>query len=249
MSTDSLTVDLRGQVLVLGLDDGRANALTAGLITAIRDQIRVAELDDAIRAVVIHGRDGRFSGGFDLGVMLSGDAQAIIRLVGDGGDLVRDLYAATVPVVAACTGSAVAGGALMLLGCDLRIGTDAPAKIGLNEVAIGMVLPEWALTIAEARLSNRHFQRVTALAPLASSREAVEIGFLDEIIAPELVIETAIERAEMFAATLDPRAYAGTIKLTRAAVIAELDAELVAWRALASEYGNPSPQNGISEAR
>ncbi len=233
MSTDSLTVELRSQVLILGLDDGRANALTAELIGAIRAQIRVAVLDDEIRAVVIHGREGRFSGGFDLAVMMSGDAKAIVSLVGDGGDLVRDIYAATVPVVAACTGSAVAGGALMLLGCDLRIGADAPAKIGLNEVAIGMVLPEWAITIAEARLSNRDFQRVTALAQLVSPREAVDIGFLDEIVAPELVIETAIARAEAFAATLDPRAYAGTIKLTRATVIAELDTELVAWRALA----------------
>ncbi len=233
MSTDALTVELRNRVLILGLDDGRANALTAELIGAIRAQIRVAVLDDEIRAVVIHGRDRRFSGGFDLAVMMSGDAKAIVSLVGDGGDLVRDMYAATVPVVAACTGSAVAGGALMLLGCDLRVGADTPAKIGLNEVAIGMVLPEWGLTIAEARLSNRDFQRVTALAQLVSPREAVDIGFLDEIVAPELVIETAIARAEALAATLDPPAYAGTIKLTRAAVIAELDTELVAWRALA----------------
>jgi enoyl-CoA hydratase len=233
MSTDSLTVELRNRVLILGLDDGRANALTAKLIGAIRAQIRVAVLDDEIRAVVIHGREGRFSGGFDLAVMMSGDAKAIVSLVGDGGDLVRDMYAATVPVIAACTGSAVAGGALMLLGCDLRIGADTPAKVGLNEVAIGMVLPGWGLTIAEARLSNRHVQRVTALAQLVSPREAVDIGFLDEIVAPELVIETAIAHAEVFAATLDPRAYAGTINLTRSSVIAELDAELAAWRALA----------------
>jgi enoyl-CoA hydratase len=233
MPTESLTVDIRQNVLILGLDDGRANALTTDLIRAIRAQIHAAEADDDIRAVVIHGRQGRFSGGFDLTVMMSGDLRAIIGLVGDGGELVRDLYAATVPVVAGCTGSAVAGGALMLLGCDLRIGADAPAKIGLNEVAIGLVLPEWGLTMAEARLSNRHVQRVTALAPLVSSREAIDIGFLDEIVAPELVVETAIERATQLAATLDPRAYAGTIELTRSAVLAELDAELVAWRALA----------------
>ncbi len=233
MSTESLTVEIRQNVLILGLDDGRANALTTDLIRAIRAQIRAAEVDDDIRAVVIHGREGRFSGGFDLTVMMSGDLRAIIGLVGDGGELVRDLYAATVPVVAGCTGSAVAGGALMLLGCDLRIGADAPAKIGLNEVAIGLVLPEWGLTMAEARLSNRHLQRVTALAPLVSSREAIDIGFLDEIVAPQLVVDTAIERATQLAATLDPRAYAATIKLTRASVLAELDAELVAWRALA----------------
>ncbi len=68
----------------------------------------------------------------------------------------RLLYGCGVPVVAACTGSAVAAGALMLLGCDVRVGADVPAKIGLNEVAIKMVLPDWAFTIAADRLSSRH---------------------------------------------------------------------------------------------
>lgn len=233
MADDVLKFSRLGNVLVLGLDDGRANALTSVLIEQLREQVRIAEQDPEIRAVVLHGRDGRFSGGFDLALMMSGDANAVIGLVGDGGQLVRDLYASTVPIVAACTGSAVAGGALILLGCDLRIGADAPAKIGLNEVAIGMVLPDWGLTIAAERLGKHRFQRVTALAHLMSSAEAVECGFLDELAAPELVVETAITRAEHLASTLDPNAYAGTIRATRSAVVAQLDADIAAFRALA----------------
>ena len=140
---------------MLHLDDGKANALSVELISAISAAVSAAEADPDQRAVVIHGRDGRFSGGFDLGVMLGGDVAAIVSLVADGGELVRMLYGAGVPVVAACTGSAVAGGALMLLGCDVRVGADVPAKIGLNEVAIKMVLPDWALTIARERLSTK----------------------------------------------------------------------------------------------
>ena len=88
--------------------------------------------------------------------MYGDDFGKIIELVADGGELVRTFWGCGVPVVAACTGSAVAAGALILLGCDVRVGADIPAKIGLNEVAIKMVLPDWALTIATDRLSKRH---------------------------------------------------------------------------------------------
>ncbi len=146
--SDALTIERRGLVTVLHLDDGKANAFSVGLIAEIRAAVADAEQDDGIGAVVIHGREGRFSGGFDLGVMFGDDLAAIIGLVADGGDMVRDLWGSGVPVVAACTGSAVAAGALTLLGCDVRVGADVPCKIGLNEVAIKMVLPDWAITIA-----------------------------------------------------------------------------------------------------
>ena len=101
-----------------------------------------AEGDDEVRAVVLHGRPGKFSAGFDLGVMFGDDMSAIIDLVADGGVLVHRLYGSSVPVVAASTGHALAAGALLLLGCDVRVAGDAEAKVGLNEVAIKMVLPE-----------------------------------------------------------------------------------------------------------
>ena len=122
---------------------------------------------------MLHGREGKFSGGFDLGVMMADDLSATINLVANGGELVRTLYGCSVPVVAACTGHALAAGALMLLGSDVRIGADVPAKIGLNEVAIKMVLPDWALTIAIERLSKRHVHRATANARLTGPAGAL----------------------------------------------------------------------------
>ena len=149
-----------------------------------------------IHAMVVHGRPGKFSGGFDLNVMRGGDLAAMSNLVSDGGDLVRTFYAATVPVVAACTGHAIAAGALMLLGCDVRIGSDIQCKIGLNEVAIGMVLPDWAFTIAVDRLNQGHLQRAVANARLTDAAEAVAAGFLDEVAPESEVLEVAVARAE-----------------------------------------------------
>lgn len=224
------TTERRDGVLVVHLDDGKANALSKQMIGDIVAAIGVAESDDSISAVVLHGREGRFSGGFDLTVMGGNDMNAIIDLVADGGDLVRRLYGASVPIVAACTGHALAAGALMLLGCDVRIGADIPCKIGLNEVAISMVLPDWAITIATDRLSKRHLQRAVATARLTDGHGAVDVGFLDEVMPPDQVLQRALEVAHSFEA-LDLRAYAGTVQKVRGPVLTEMAEEIAHDRA------------------
>ncbi len=229
--SDALTVERRDAVLVLHLDDGKANALGFELIAAIRRSIADAETDADIRAVVVHGREGRFSGGFDLGVMRGGDLAQMGALVADGGELVRLMWGSGVPIVAACTGHALAAGALMLLGCDVRVGADIDAKIGLNEVAIGMVLPDWAITIATERLSKRHVHRATATARVTGPGEAVDVGFLDEVVAVDEVLDRAVEIAIELAATLDPPAYAGTVAKVRGDVLDRMGRQVAADRA------------------
>ncbi|MEO0494583.1 MAG: crotonase/enoyl-CoA hydratase family protein [Actinomycetota bacterium] len=227
----AITTDRRDQVLVVHLDDGKANALSFDMIEAILAAIREAEADDEIGAVVLHGRDGTFSAGFDLGVMMADDFSAIVSLVANGGELVRTLYGSSVPVVAASTGHALAAGALMLLGCDVRIGADVAAKVGLNEVAIKMVLPDWALTIAGARLSKRHMQRSIVNARITSPADAVDVGFLDEVVPTDELLDRAVATATELAATLDPKAYAGTIRAFRQNTLDEMDAHIAAARA------------------
>lgn len=232
---DALTTERRGQVAVLHIDDGKANAFTFELISSIRAAVAEAEADDSIGAVVIHGREGRFSGGFDLEVMFGGDLQQIVNLVADGGDMVRHLWGSRVPVVAACTGSAVAAGALTLLGCDVRVGADVPCKIGLNEVAIKMVLPDWALTITLDRLSKRHVHRATANARLTGAHEAVDVGFLDEVVPADRVLDRAVEIATELAETLDPNAYRGTVDKVRGELLSLMDAQTAADRAAVAD--------------
>ena len=226
-----LTVERRGDVAILHIDDGKANALSPELIGAIQAAIRDAEADDAVGAVVLHGRPGRFSAGFDLGVMLGGDMAAIIGLVASGGELAHTLYSCGVPVVAASTGHAMAAGALVLLGCDVRIGADVDAKVGLNEVAIKMVLPGWAFTLAEDRLSKRHLQRAVANARLTTPREAVDGGFLDEVVPANELLDRAVEVAQDLAATLDPSAYRRTIRALRGTVLDRMAEQIAADRA------------------
>lgn len=230
MSDALVTTERRAGVLICHLDDGKANALSNDMIIAISEAISEAEGDDSIHAVVLHGREGKFSAGFDLTVMLAGDMAAMADLVANGGELCRSIYAAKVPVVAACTGHALAAGALILLACDVRIGADQPCKIGLNEVAIGMTLPDWALTLAGERLSQRHLQRAIPTARITDALGAVDAGYLDEAVAPDAVLDAAIAQATEFAA-LDSKAYAVTIRKMRGAAVAQIAEQIAADRA------------------
>ncbi len=229
--SDTLTINREDHVMVLHMDDLKANALSFELIEALMAAIQEAETDDGIGAIVLHGRIGRFSAGFDLGVMRGPDPSALTNLVADGGELVRTLYGCSMPVVAACTGHSLAAGALLLLGCDVRIGADIDAKIGLNEVAIKMVLPDWAMTIASARLSRLHLQRAVVNARITTPAKAVAVGYLDEVVPEDALLSRAIATASELAATLDPRAYAGTVAHFRADTLTTMGAQIESDRA------------------
>ena len=221
MTSSAVTVERNDRVLIIHLDDGKANALSFDVMAALSAVLDDVESDTTVGAIVIHGRPGKFCAGFDLSVMSSGDWNAVASMMCAGGDIVRRLYAMPVPVVAACTGHALAAGALLLMGCDMRIGADVACKIGLNEVALGIVLPDWALTISQERLSRRHLQAAVALAELTGAAGAVEAGFLDIVVPEAEVLSTAVGRAQVYA-NLSRDAYGGTVRAMRGPVLQQL---------------------------
>ncbi len=230
-STVSTYTASDGTVLVIQLDDGKANALSAATIATVSQAIDDACAAGSVGAIVLAGRDGRFSGGFDLSVMQSGDFSDIVNLVTDGGELVAKLFGCSLPVVAACTGHAVAAGAMVLLGCDIRVGASGPFKIGYNEVAIGMVLPNWAMTISRERLTNRHIQRCVTNGRLLSPATAIEAGFLDFTVEQTSVLDRAVNEASMLAASINRPAYQKSVEQFRGPIIEQMNKQLAEDRA------------------
>jgi len=229
-----VTIDQHDAVKLIQIDDGKANAYSGDVLATISAAIDAAESNDSTSAVVIAGRPGVFSGGFDLGVMRNGTPAERSNLVSSGGTLVRQCFGANIPVVAACTGHAVAAGALVLLGCDLRIGPDTDSKIGLPEVTIGMPLPLWAVTIGQSRLNESHLHRCTALGDMLTPTEAIAAGFLDEVVPAEGVIDRAMEAAGALAAKITGSAYASIVRATRGDTLATMDLQIAADRAAVS---------------
>lgn len=213
---------LEGEVAVIGMDDGKANAVGHALIDEVNEGL-TQSLAEA-KAVVIVGRPGLFSAGFDLKEFENGP-EATRALIAKGARMMLRLFSHPQPVVAACTGHAIAAGAFMLLASDTRIGAQGEFKIGLNETAIGMTLPVFALELSKARLSKRHQSAAVIQAQLFSPDAATDVGFLDEVVAAEQVLARAIEVANVFAAY--PGSAYGANKLAlRAAAIATIEASL-----------------------
>ncbi|MET0729302.1 MAG: crotonase/enoyl-CoA hydratase family protein [Acidimicrobiales bacterium] len=176
---DPVTCTIEDGLAVLRLDDGKVNVVSHRLIELLH-----AGLDRALeeaKAVAVIGREGKLSAGFDLTEMTAG-IERTRALVGAGGRLLMRLYGHPQPVVVAVTGHALAAGALLVLACDTRIGSDGPAKIGLNETAIGMGLPYYATELAEARLSPAHLTRSAVQAEIYDPAGAVEAGYLDRLV-------------------------------------------------------------------
>jgi enoyl-CoA hydratase len=207
MSDQPITSTRHGDVLVIRMDDGKANALSNASIDALNAALDEAERDAG--SVVFVGRPGRFCAGFDLSVINAG-AEATQALVRRGGELVLRMFMFPRPVVSACTGHALAAGAIMLMASDHRVGTRGDFKIGLNEVAIGLPLPIYLTELAEQRLSRRHLTAATMLAHIFDPESARDAGFFDELADADTTESVAIERAQKFASTLNMRAFAAS---------------------------------------
>jgi enoyl-CoA hydratase len=145
---------------------------------------------------------------------MSAGPDAARDLVIKGGELLMRLYLHPQPVVVAVTGHALAAGALLVLACDVRIGADVPAKIGLNETSIGMSLPLFALELARDRLAPAALTRATIAAEIYDPRGAVEAGYLDRVVPVEAVVDEAIAEARRLGA-YRPGAYAQTKEALR----------------------------------
>ncbi|MDE0196392.1 MAG: crotonase/enoyl-CoA hydratase family protein [bacterium] len=210
MSDTPVTMSMVGPVALVSIDDGKVNALTPDLLDSLFGALDAAEAGAG--AVVLAGRPGVFSAGLDLNVMRGG-GPAANDLLRKGGESFLRLAEFPRPIVAACTGHALAGGAVLLLCCDIRICSAGTYKIGLNEVAIGIPLPSLVVALARARLSPRHFTRACNTARVYSPSEAVEAGFLDEAGATDATGE-ALRIATELAEGLDANAFAATRRRT-----------------------------------
>ncbi len=219
---EPLTYSLEDKVAVVRMDDGKANALSREMIDALIAALARAEQEAG--AIVLAGRPERFCAGFDLRVMMSGPEQAT-TLLKAGSELLMKLYASQLPLVIACTGHALAGGALVVLTGDYRIGAAGAFRIGLNEVSIGLPVPVLAMELARDRLSKRALVHATLLAQIYDPEGAVAAGYLDAVAPADEVIARAKTEAARLAA-LPKKAFVGTKQRLRGATIEHIRTSL-----------------------
>jgi enoyl-CoA hydratase len=219
----SATVKITNDIALIRMDDGKANAINFEMITALNAALDKAEAE--AKAIVVAGRDGRFSGGFDLNAFASLGADGVYKLLDAGAELLLRLYGGPLPVVAACTGHAIAMGVFILNACDTRVGAAGDYKIGANEAITGMNLPIFAMELARDRLSPQHLTRAMIQGFIYNPEGAVEAGYLDMLVEADKVEVKAIAVAGQLA-QLPGKAYAWNKQAIRKGTLNRIRASL-----------------------
>ena len=156
--TDLATYSRSGPVGTIVMDDGKANVMSLAMLNALHAAFDQAEKDKAV--VILKARGKHFSGGFDLNVFAKGSAEDQYLMLKAGAELALRILSFPTPVVAACQGNAYPMGAFLIMSSDHRIAAEGDYRIGMNEVAIGLTVPRFAIEIARQRLTPAYFSRV-----------------------------------------------------------------------------------------
>ncbi len=189
------------------------NALDFAMMQFIVDELARAGGEP----VLLTGDGDAFSAGLNLKQVVEQDEAGMDKFLRLLNEMTVALYTYPAPTVAWVNGHAIAGGAVLTLCCDYRIGTPNPrARLGLNEVAIGLRFPPMVLRVMRAQLAQPHVDTVILAAELHPPLQAQQLGILHE------VAEDGLGRAHARLALLGsyaPQAYAGTKADLRSEVV------------------------------
>lgn len=216
------TIELADRIGIITMNDGKANAFSFDMMAALNDCLNEAEANADV--IVLTAIGGAMCAGFDLKVMRNEPDRAD-EMVTLGGKLLTRIFGNDKPVIIASPGHAIAGGCLLMLSGDYRIGAEGEARYGLNESAIDMVLPPFGLDLARYKINNKYLDMCFAGAELVDTQTAIKAGFLDEAVAPDALRDRAMEKAQAMQ-KLSGKAFAGNKKLIRGATIKSMKAGL-----------------------
>ena len=217
------TLRLEGDISIITMDDGKANAFSSKMSDDFNSCLGDVPKDSG--ALIITNRSKIFSGGFDLKTIESGDAEAAGKMRYAGLTLVADLFSFPRPVVIACNGHAVALGAFVLLTGDYRIGADGDFRVWANEVGNDMTVLVSILEITKIRIEQSHWYRAILHSQAYTIQEAVAPGYIDEIVPQETLMDAALAKAEELAKLNHPY-YAVTKNLAQEDVMKKIRASL-----------------------
>lgn len=227
-------------VATVTLNDAKANIMSTDMLNDINTAIDQAEQAQAI-LVLRSGLPEIFSAGFDLKVFAANDIEGSVAMVRAGAELALRLLAYPYPTVGILEGHAFPMGAFLLLACDLRLAAAGPAKIGLNEVAIGISPPGFAIELSRSRMPPSWHARTIVLGEMFQPDEAVKAGLVDKVVPPaslnkELadILDVAKTIHQPSHALAKNRLRAQTMQAMRDAIDRELTLEAYASRAQSS---------------
>ena len=208
--TDSIaTLSKENDISIIKLDDGKANAFSYDMLCQVNDLLKKVPRDSG--ALVITGREGLFSGGFDLKTLATGDMEKITKMVQLGYRLLLELFSFDRPIVAAVSGHSIALGLFVTCSADYRIAIDGKYVCQANEVRNNMDIPTQIMEIIRARVNKKYFYSAVYHSDAYSVQDSIEVGYIDEVVSEDQFMQRVMEKAKELA-TLPHPFYANTKK-------------------------------------
>ena len=233
-----------GGIRELQLNRPPVNALSPELIVWLRSAIERAP-NENVRALILSGTPGRFSGGLDVPLLLGLDRSAMAKFWPDFYGLLGAIAASAIPIVAAITGHSPAGGAVLAMFCDWRVMAEGDYKIGLNEVQVGLPLPPVILGGLRRLVGARLAERLATTGALLSPQEALRLGLVDDLAPLQKVIEVSAQWCQRLLA-LPQEAMKSTRRLARADMVALFTGNLEQELGLVIEsWWSPATQTAL----
>ena len=181
-------------ISIIKLDDGKANVFSPKMIQDVSECLDKVPTESG--ALIITGREGVFSAGFDLKIISAGNVQATMDMSLSGFKLLSRIFSFPRPVLAACSGHGIALGTFLLCCCDYRVGVKGDFMIGANEMRTNMVIPIPILELINHRVSSSHKYRAILGAEMYSIENGIGAGLIDEVVDAENLMETAMLKAK-----------------------------------------------------
>lgn len=216
--TDPIVLSQAGKVGTITLDDGKANAMSTPWFAALGAALDQAEAAD-LAVLVFRGRPGFFSGGLDIKKLPTLSADELKTLSRDFSRVMLRVFGFPIPTIARIEGHAIAGGAILSLACDLRFALEGSYRFQMNEVAIGIPVPEWMMLIAESSVPKPAMMKLLLHATAYSPRQAADAGLIHSACADVVSLEAQMATSIAALEPLNRPAYARSKKQMRQASI------------------------------
>ena len=215
---EKVTYSIKDGIARITMDDGKANAMNWEFFEQMGKSMDQAENDGA-KVLVITGRPGFFSGGLDLKLLPTLSASEFGDFATTFARTMLRVFSFPAPTIAASTGHAIAGGAMLSFACDRRFALDGAYRIQMNETVIGITLPSWMFLIASSAIPSRWRNEALLHARAYNPNEALERGILNFVAHDAESLAAHVKAATTEMLTLNLPAYAASKKNLRQAEI------------------------------
>ena len=195
---NTIKTTIRDKTAIIGLDNGRSNAINATMVSELMKMVKNIENDENIGGLIITGKEGFFSAGLDLIELYDYDEITIRKFWEDFLTLISTLASFKKPFISAISGHSPAGGCIIAICSDYRVMAEGKFIIGLNEVPVGIIVPDSIFHLYSFWLGKAQAYRFLLEGKLMNTQEALENRLIDQIVDPGSLVSAAERQVQKY---------------------------------------------------